>query len=160
MAGESTKATRVQYTLFNFNKNISPPLAQQFDSPKDKTKPQYIRNPANRYNIPIINTPSLHVLPISHTPTDKTIKNSTTDISHNQLLLHQMVINHDSEEIPIQITDDAKEIFMNLNSKKKYKPVACKIKPVIGELPDKFRIVRNIIGVTTFPYLILSSLII
>ena len=27
-----------------------------------------------------------------------------------------------------------------------YKPVARKIKPVIGELPDKFRIVRTIIG--------------
>ena len=31
-------------------------------------------------------------------------------------------------------------------AKKKYKPVALKVRPVIGELPDKFRIVRNIIG--------------
>ena len=31
-------------------------------------------------------------------------------------------------------------------AKKKYKLVHLKIKPVIGELPDKFRIVRNIIG--------------
>lgn len=30
--------------------------------------------------------------------------------------------------------------------KKKYKPVALKVKPVIGELPDKYRIIRNIIG--------------
>jgi hypothetical protein len=29
---------------------------------------------------------------------------------------------------------------------KKYKPVALKVRPVIGELPDKFRIIRNIIG--------------
>ena len=29
---------------------------------------------------------------------------------------------------------------------KKYKPVARKIRPVIGELPDRFRIIRNIIG--------------
>ena len=36
--------------------------------------------------------------------------------------------------------------FMNLDGKKKYKPVARKIKPVIGELPDKFRIIRKIIG--------------
>jgi len=36
--------------------------------------------------------------------------------------------------------------FMNLDGKKKYKPVARKIKPVIGELPDKFRIIRRIIG--------------
>ena len=31
-------------------------------------------------------------------------------------------------------------------AKKKYKPVALKVKPIIGELPDKFRIIRNIIG--------------
>jgi hypothetical protein len=30
--------------------------------------------------------------------------------------------------------------------KKKYKPVALKVRPVIGELPDKFRIIRNIVG--------------
>ena len=31
-------------------------------------------------------------------------------------------------------------------TKKKYKPVALKVRPVLGELPDKFRIIRNIIG--------------
>ena len=35
---------------------------------------------------------------------------------------------------------------MNLKTTKKYKPVALKVKPVLGELPEKFRIVRNIIG--------------
>jgi hypothetical protein len=33
-----------------------------------------------------------------------------------------------------------------LSTKKKYKPVALKVKPVIGTLPDKFRIIRNIVG--------------
>ena len=31
-------------------------------------------------------------------------------------------------------------------TKKKYKPVAKKVRPVISEMPDKFRIVRNIVG--------------
>ena len=31
-------------------------------------------------------------------------------------------------------------------AKKKYKPVALKIRPVIGELPEKFRIIRTILG--------------
>ena len=31
-------------------------------------------------------------------------------------------------------------------TKKRYKPVAQKVRPVIGELPDKFCIIRNIIG--------------
>src|ERR1700678_4331052 len=36
-------------------------------------------------------------------------------------------------------------IFMKLATKKKYKlPVALKVKPVIGELPDKFHIIRRI----------------
>jgi hypothetical protein len=33
-----------------------------------------------------------------------------------------------------------------LATKKKYKPVALKVKPVIRELPDTFRIIWNIIG--------------
>jgi hypothetical protein len=43
----------------------------------------------------------------------------------------------------------------NLATKKKYKPVALKVKPVIGELPSKFRIIRNIKGdpLATLPIL-------
>jgi hypothetical protein len=33
-----------------------------------------------------------------------------------------------------------------LSAKKKYKPIAKKVRPVIGELPEKFRIERKIIG--------------
>jgi hypothetical protein len=33
-----------------------------------------------------------------------------------------------------------------LSTKKKYKPVAKKVRPVIGELPEKFHIERKIIG--------------
>jgi hypothetical protein len=33
-----------------------------------------------------------------------------------------------------------------LSAKKKYKPIAKKVRPVIGELPKKFRIERKIIG--------------
>jgi hypothetical protein len=31
-------------------------------------------------------------------------------------------------------------------AKKKYKPVALKVRPILGELPDKFRIIRDIVG--------------
>lgn len=41
-------------------------------------------------------------------------------------------------------TVEPEEIY--LKAGKKYKPVALKVKPIIGELPDKFRIVRNILG--------------
>jgi hypothetical protein len=33
-----------------------------------------------------------------------------------------------------------------LKTGKKYKPVALKVRPILGELPEKFRIIRNIIG--------------
>jgi hypothetical protein len=33
-----------------------------------------------------------------------------------------------------------------LSAKKKYKPVAKKVRPIIGELPEKFRIERRIIS--------------
>jgi hypothetical protein len=39
-----------------------------------------------------------------------------------------------------------KPVAIYIAAKKKYKPVHLKVKPVIGELPDKFRIIRNIIG--------------
>ena len=33
-----------------------------------------------------------------------------------------------------------------LKAKKKYKPVALKVRPIVGELPKEYRIVRNRIG--------------
>ena len=33
-----------------------------------------------------------------------------------------------------------------LAAKKKYKPVALKVRPIMAELPERFRIVRNILG--------------
>ena len=41
---------------------------------------------------------------------------------------------------------DSEPISINLQTKKKYKPVALKTKPVLGELPGKFRIIRDIKG--------------
>ena len=34
----------------------------------------------------------------------------------------------------------------NLKTKKKYKPVAQKVRAVLGEMPEKFRVVRKITG--------------
>lgn len=47
-------------------------------------------------------------------------------------------------EQPLHSTTTVLDV--NLKQNKKYKPVALKVKPIIGELPDKFRIVRNIKG--------------
>ena len=68
---------------------------------------------------------SNHLLQISSPPSR--IQPSTTSTIN--------AISFDQEAIPIFIS-----------AKKKYKPVALKIKPVLDELPAKFRILQNIIG--------------
>ena len=45
------------------------------------------------------------------------------------------------KEEPLQEANDIKAVFA-----KKYKPVALKVKPVLGELPEEYRIVREIKG--------------
>ena len=53
----------------------------------------------------------------------------------------------DSNKTPAQNPESGKTFrHNNLATKKKYKPVALKVRPVIGELPERFRIIRNIIG--------------
>jgi hypothetical protein len=44
------------------------------------------------------------------------------------------------------LPSDAEVTAINLKTTKKYKPVALKTKPVLGELAEKFRIIRNIQG--------------
>ena len=50
----------------------------------------------------------------------------------------------EASEPAIQTIDDT--TFEILATTKKYKPVMMKIRPVIGKLPDRFRIIQNFIG--------------
>ena len=47
--------------------------------------------------------------------------------------------------IPVDTTD-TQDLQVSTFGNRKYKPVARKVRPVIADLPDKFRIVRNIVG--------------
>jgi hypothetical protein len=69
-------------------------------------------------------TPSSTLYNTVHTPADSTTSPSTTSLSDRLA----------------PYTD------LFLSAKKKYKPVAKKVCPIIGELPKKFRIERKIIG--------------
>ena len=58
-----------------------------------------------------------------------------------------------SLSVPLQVEEAVKDQTLHLASTpkkkkggKKYKPVAVKVKPIVGKLPSKFRIIRNIIG--------------
>jgi hypothetical protein len=69
-------------------------------------------------------TPSSTLYNTVHTPADLTTSPSTTS--------------------PSDRLAPYTDLF--LSAKKKYKPIAKKVRPVIGELPEKFRIERRIIG--------------
>jgi hypothetical protein len=76
---------------------------------------------------------------------------STLDYSHSSTIPQNLI--HSSNEFlpPICITNTpncilSEPIATYISAKKKYKPVHLKDKPVIGKLPDKFRIIKNIIG--------------
>jgi hypothetical protein len=69
-------------------------------------------------------TPSLTLYNTVHTPVDSTTSPSTTSLS-NRLAPYTNLF---------------------LSAKKEYKPIAKKVHPVIGELPEKFRIEHRIIG--------------
>jgi hypothetical protein len=52
----------------------------------------------------------------------------------------------DSTNISLSQTSSDTLYPILVATKKKYKPVALKVRPVITNLPDRFRIIRNIIG--------------
>jgi hypothetical protein len=51
-----------------------------------------------------------------------------------------------SNSFPFYVTSIDSIYLMFVATKKKYKPVAQKVRPVIAELPDHFRIIQNIVG--------------
>jgi hypothetical protein len=76
---------------------------------------------------------------------------STPDYSNSSSIPQHLICSSDKFLLPIYITNIPNRILSEpittyIAAKKKYKPVHLKVKPVIGELPDKFRIIRNIIS--------------
>jgi len=121
---------------------ISPSLAKQFDSPKNQINIAD-NSTKNYHNHSFTDMLSIY-LPIT-TDKSRQINGKTTDSIpplNTIIPLNKAYISPTTEAD--KPTDEP--IFMKLATKKKYKPVALKVKPVIGELPDKFRIVRRITG--------------
>ena len=132
---------------------ISPPLAKQFDSPKvqlysqvtDKNiKPQYTTDSLSIY----LSNPTDNSRSSADNQSCTTRSNTnTTNIQLSRL--NRPLIYPDKPLVSPYTTADKlpdEPILLKISTKKKYKPVALKVKPVIGELPDKFRIIRQIIG--------------
>jgi hypothetical protein len=76
---------------------------------------------------------------------------SNLDYSHSSTIFQNLIHSSNKFLLLICITNTPNHIFSEpiatyIAAKKKYKPIHLKVKPVIEELPDKFRIIRNIIG--------------
>ena len=130
-------------TIFVPNMTISPSLAKQFDSPKNQIPNITNNGTKNYHNHSFTDMLSIY-LPIT-TDKSRQINGKTTDSTQP---LNTIIPLDKAYISPITKADKPTDepIFMKLATKKKYKPVALKVKPVIGELPDKFRIIRWITG--------------
>ena len=152
MAGGSTTTDSDRSCTYITNGLIFVSCASQFDSPpalansfsyfsaSDILEPtpliadfSYIETislPTTAHTLAKLTTPKNQQM---HTPLPILIRSSdsNTTASNTQQ-------NPDNSETTV--------VTINLSTKKKYKPVALKVRPHIGTLPDKFRILRNIVG--------------
>jgi len=82
-------------------------------------------------------------------PHEVPVRTIDSDLAFSQFLTTQQIFADTITDFPTpKIIDRTSHLPPTKKKKaaKKYKPVALKVKPVIGELPGKFRIIRNIIG--------------
>jgi hypothetical protein len=153
VAGESAKSNSVKPCTRTSNGLMFLPRASPFDSPHYVTK-SFPSKPAfdifisdtsyiNTYRIPTpINSPKPIVPIVNNTYRPPRISTtSQAQLYQSDRTGHLVKQYHNETE-----ASDTEIVNINLATKKKYKPVALKVKPHIGTLPDKFRIIRNIIG--------------
>src|SRR5271155_2839751 len=129
IGGDSTSSKSVLQYLENDNISSFPPLAYSFNSPKTMLKPEITGDDAEDTRYPTIDILSLHL-----THSDGLL--SQEHISETNPLINIINIPDTTDSDIDSDIDIDNPIFMNLDGKKKYKPVARKIKPFIGELPD------------------------
>ena len=86
--------------------------------------------------------------PGSNSPEDQFISIPQQLLYSSEEILLPICLTLFTDSVSNSISNDHSQnpIPIYISAKKKYKLVHLKIKPVIRELPDKFRIVRNIIG--------------
>src|ERR1700678_3184878 len=135
VAGESTRNTSVLSTIFVPNMTISPSLAKQFDSPKNQI-PNINNNGTKTYHNHSLTDMLSIYLPIT-TNKSRQINGKVTDSNQPLNTIIPLDKTYTSPLTKANKPPD-EPIFMKLATKKKYKPVALKVKPVIGKL-HKYR---------------------
>src|SRR5271168_1475880 len=159
MTGESTRSISVKPCTYISNGLYLSPCATKFDSLLAVTdslsyilvanfaEPSQFISDISYIDTYPIQTPTKRQRPPTST---QTTTHSTSTLNNNNtiqppLLCHSDRVgqNSDIQQFNSAVTDT---VPIHLSTKKKYKPVALKVKPHIGTLPDKFRIIRQIIG--------------
>jgi hypothetical protein len=67
-------------------------------------------------------------------------------VSKNASMVFTPMQTTSSNSFPFYVTSINSIYLMFMATKKKYKPVAQKVQPVIAELPNHFHIIQNIVG--------------
>jgi hypothetical protein len=111
---------------FTSSRSIAPRLPFTVLSLPDYATTSRLMNPANDETIIASNTSTIYSESMRCTNSDQSSSLGNKDLRYQ----------------------NANKIVResHLATKKKYKPVALKVRPVIGELPEKFRILRHITG--------------
>src|SRR5271170_544295 len=162
MAGGSIGSNSVTPCTYISNGLMISPRASQFDSPHNITDSlSYFSNSDDlQTSYFISDTSYIDTFPaptsISQSrPPASTIKTTVlaaptfkqTEITSPALIcISDRVADPTTQTNNETNSSDTDLIDIHLSTKKKYKPVALKVKPHIGTLPDKFRIIRTIIG--------------
>ena len=152
MAGGSTTTDSDRSCTYITNGLIFVSCASQFDSPPAFANSfSYFSASDALEQTPLMANFS-YIETISLPTTTHTLSKLTTPKNqqmHTPLPILMRSSNSNTTASNTQQNPDTSEttvVTINLSTKKKYKPVALKVRPHIGTLPDKFRILRNIVG--------------
>ena len=106
--------------------------------------------PIPRLPFSVCSLPLMHIQPgvtqISSSSPPSLIQHISSRYFATPKLSKQLTNPINATVINPNMTSEATHWYNHLATKKKYKPVALKVQPVIGELPDCFKIIRNILG--------------
>ena len=128
--------------------DISSTMSQRY--PCDTLAFTCYSNPIPRLPFSICSLPLMHkqpgVVQTSSSSLPSLIQHISSQYFATPKLLKQPTDSINAIVISPNTTSEATHQYNHLGTKKKYKPVDLKVQPVIRELPDRFWIIRNILG--------------
>jgi hypothetical protein len=150
-AGELTECTNKSQCNFSINNGqISPNSTHQLVSPQHDVLPKDLAHNDSRLDS---RSSSLSFSYEAFVSTSRdhafVITQNLSSFDSPDLVISESDFSPSAPYLTEETVEDRTSHHMATAKKKggkKYKPVAVKVRPIVGELPGKFRIVRNILG--------------